>query len=47
MQDGAVPLVGPDGGRRADRGDRVIREPGGGIYPCKPDFFATVYKRLA
>lgn len=27
----------------AEPGDWVIRDPGGGFYPCKPDAFAATY----
>ncbi len=34
-------VEGLDGTRIADRGDYVVRDEQGNMYPCKPDMFTT------
>jgi hypothetical protein len=39
-------IITLEGEMRASPGDYVIRGVQGGLYPCKPDIFATTYDRV-
>ena len=32
--------------KRADKGDYIIQETNGDIYPCKPDIFEMTYEKV-